>query len=240
MELKSQLQATKDELLALTERLPEQKIFSPQDCQEVLRRGHKASGMYKIKPKYSPEEFWAWCDLTTSGGGWTHVLNRFDGSVDFLRNWTDYKMGFGDLSGEFWLGLEYLYHLTGSKQNELLFELVDWDMTKINAGYNKFIIGNEGEGYELKSVGKFPYGTDDSMSQHVNMKFSTPDKDQSPGKCALAFKASWWHKNCFDSQLTGVYADRGLGKNNQNIYWNSFHAPPYSLKQIRMMIRPVD
>ena len=30
--------------------------------------------------------------------------NRYDGSVDFARNWTSYENFFGDFNGEFWLG----------------------------------------------------------------------------------------------------------------------------------------
>ena len=38
--------------------------------------------------------------------------SRQNGSINFHRNWTDYKEGFGDLSGEFWLGNEILRCLT--------------------------------------------------------------------------------------------------------------------------------
>ena len=32
------------------------------------------------------------------------IQKRIDGSVDFYRNWTDYKTGFGNVSADYWLG----------------------------------------------------------------------------------------------------------------------------------------
>lgn len=52
--------------------------------------------------------------------GWTVIQRRTDGSVDFYRDWNDYKAGFGDVEGEFWLGNDHIYQLTNQGEFQLL------------------------------------------------------------------------------------------------------------------------
>ena len=40
------------------------------------------------------------------------IHNRVDGVVNFMRNWLDYKHGFGNLATEFWMGLEKMHMIT--------------------------------------------------------------------------------------------------------------------------------
>jgi ficolin len=44
-------------------------------------------------------------DQTTDEGGWTVFQNKINGEENFIRDWNDYKKGFGDLNGEFGLGM---------------------------------------------------------------------------------------------------------------------------------------
>ena len=76
-----------------------------KNCAEVYKSGDKISGVYKINPD-GLGEFEVFCDQKTAGGGWTVFQKRRDGSVDFFRAWDDYKRGFGNLNGQFWLGLD--------------------------------------------------------------------------------------------------------------------------------------
>src|SRR6218665_4121910 len=47
---------------------------------------------------------------------WIVFLYRFDGSVAFNRTWADYHNGFGNVTGEYWLGLEKLTQMTNNGQ----------------------------------------------------------------------------------------------------------------------------
>ena len=56
-----------------------------------------------------------YCDQTTAGGGWTVIQEKMDGSVNSNSTQDDYKHGFGNLVGEFWLGLDKINRLTRNK-----------------------------------------------------------------------------------------------------------------------------
>ncbi|XP_060591727.1 ficolin-1-like, partial [Ruditapes philippinarum] len=74
------------------------------DCADVQYHFPTAiSGQHKIKLWKSRDLLTVVCDMETEGGGWTVFQNRFDGSVDFYRNSTEYENGFGSLDKEFWL-----------------------------------------------------------------------------------------------------------------------------------------
>ena len=77
---------------------------------------------------------------------------RFDGSVDFYRNWAEYRDGFGDLNGEFWLGNDKVSKMTEQGDWELRVDLGDWSnpILKAYANYNMFRLGSSTERYKLQ------------------------------------------------------------------------------------------
>ena len=108
--------------------------------------------MYDIDPD-GLGTFKVWCDMK-NGEGWTVVQRRQDGSEDFYRGWSDYKAGFGDVNGEFWLGLDKIHRLSNSGENVLRIDLWDFDGTTAYAIYTTFFVASEADNYRL-NVGDF-------------------------------------------------------------------------------------
>ena len=119
-----------------------------KNCAEYYKAGLRTSCVYTIKPD-DQLPFDVYCDQENAGGGWTVFQKRLNGSVDFYRDWADYKQGFGDLSGEFWLGLDKIHRLTSQTNNELRVDLEDFDGNTGFAEYDAFTVANEGANYEL-------------------------------------------------------------------------------------------
>ena len=104
--------------------------------------------MYTIDPDGSGA-FDVYCDHSAPGGGWTVFQKRLDGSVDFYRGWNDYKLGFGNLNGEFWLGLDKIHRLTKSERCKLRVDLEDTAGKTAYAEYDMFAVTSERTKYQL-------------------------------------------------------------------------------------------
>ena len=100
------------------------------------------------------DAFDVFCDQTTGGGGWLVIQKRMDGSVDFYRGWAEYKRGFGNLNGEFWLGLDKTRRMTSSGGYKLRVDLEDFSRNTVYAEYGLFAVGSEGTKYQL-TVGSY-------------------------------------------------------------------------------------
>lgn len=119
----------------------------------MYKSGERINGVYTIDPDNSGA-FDVFCDQTTADGGWTVLRKRLDGSVDFSsRGWPDYKRGFGNLNGEFWLGLDKINRLTKVK-NRLRVDLEDTQGKTAYAEYDYFAVSSERSNYKL-SLGTY-------------------------------------------------------------------------------------
>ncbi|NXO66380.1 FCN2 protein, partial [Phainopepla nitens] len=110
----------------------------PIDCASIYYNGLRRSGIYSILPSVRGVPIEVLCEMDTEGGGWTVIQRRQDGSVDFNRTWNEYKEGFGDLNGEFWLGNDNIHRMTSQGDYSLRIDLEDWNNKHKHAFYQVF------------------------------------------------------------------------------------------------------
>ncbi|XP_028391590.1 ryncolin-1-like [Dendronephthya gigantea] len=206
-----------------------------KSCYDLYLSGVKNDGVYTIDPD-GLGSFKVSCDMSKDGGGWTVFQRRQDGSQDFYLGWSDYKAGFGDLNGEFWLGLDKIHRLTKSGQNVLRVDLMDFNGDKRYAKYGKFSVADESNKYRL-NIGSYSGNADDSLKYQNGTQFTTRDKDNDGGtaNCAKRWTGGWWYANCAHSNLNGLYL--GKGKNHYSgVHWRGWKMD--SLKNVDMKMRP--
>ncbi|XP_076467469.1 ficolin-1-like isoform X2 [Babylonia areolata] len=171
---------------------------------------------------------------------WMVFLRRHDGSVDFYRDWLAYQDGFGNIMGEFWLGLEALHHITNTASYRLHVDLGDWEGNSREAVYTNFFVGPVTHNYPLYL--QFEHGTaNDSMSGVAGSPFSTMDRDHdSSGRknCAEKMHGAWWYQACSQANLCGRYYNSSRAPAKDGVIWKAWRATSYSLKFAQLRIRP--
>ncbi|XP_043209075.1 angiopoietin-related protein 7-like [Amphibalanus amphitrite] len=213
-----------------------------RDCSDLPV--DSPSGVYLLRPsgniRQPPVE--AYCDMATAGGNWTVIQRRADiqPHQDFYLGWNDYKDGFGNVTKEFWWGLEHVYQLTSSgRRYELRIDLEAFDGNRSYATYQQFRISSEEDGYTL-SCTDYSGTAGGGLRWNVNEKFSTRDRDQdgwSAVHCAQSRQGPWWYDSvCGGSSLNGRYRDGGKW-DWTGIWWNTWRRGE-SLKKTDMKIRP--
>ena len=167
---------------------------------------------------------------------------RMDGTVDFYRNWADYVKGFGDLNGEFWLGLNKIHRLTTAQSTgstALRVDMKDFNGITRYAKYTTFRILDSSRKYQLNIAGYSGTAGDD-LVYHSGRKFTTKDQDNDRGSsrnCAVTYKGAWWYNNCHRSNLNGKYLSGHHTSFADGINWNSWKGYHYSLKTTEMKLR---
>ena len=240
------------------------------NTDETYNEAYNNSGLYRISPEGGCE-FLVFCDMclaSDKGRGWIVVQRRVDDSLSFeLKLWEDYKRGFGDYLGNYWIGLQTLHQITSSGDYDLFvgFSLTSFGHTR-RAFYTKFTIGSEEEGYKMdytyfdttRSSGL----STDHLSKHKGDKFSTLDRDNdevSAYDCANGISAGdvantqhyggWWFGDpgnhgsissaCYQSNLNGKYYSNGVDNIGNGLKWGNAAPNSVSLLKTIMAIRRV-
>ncbi|XP_065923123.1 uncharacterized protein [Magallana gigas] len=137
------------------------EIFS--DCKDLKLFGNDSDGLYTVYPDPLTETpVVVYCDMTTDAGGWTVFQHRRDGSVYFFQSWDSYKNGFGEPSGEHWIGNDNLHKLTTLGTTDLYVRLEAFSGDWYFAKYGDFSVADESDGYRLRlKAGSYEGNADD-------------------------------------------------------------------------------
>lgn len=119
------------------------------------------------------------------------VQQNIGGSNFFNRSWSEFKVGFNDTRGNYWLGNDYLSELTQTGRYKLRFDLQRHDNSRwLYAEYSTFLVYGEAFNYRLHVSGYSGTTGYDAMSKHNQMMFTTWDRDNDPWTNGL------YHNNC--------------------------------------------
>ena len=134
------------------------------------------------------------------------IQQNINGSNAFNRSWAEFKAGFNDSSGNYWLGNDLLSQLTLRGRYKLRFDLQSYSNTSnwYFVEYSTFRVQTEADNYRLTVAGYSGNAYDSFGSvYHNRMMFSTYDRDNDrwPSNCAASRGGGFWYNACDAVQI---------------------------------------
>ncbi|XP_013412443.1 fibrinogen-like protein A isoform X1 [Lingula anatina] len=140
-------------------------------------------------------------------------MRRYDNTMNFNRNWAEYKHGFGDPRLQFWMGNEALYALTNQGDYSMLVDMLSCNGRYYYVKWNLFRIKNEATKYAVDAITLESYNTTSTagLEEIRGHPFGTTDNinTYSPNTnktCAKQHGGGWWFLTCTGFHLTGNYS----------------------------------
>uniref|UniRef100_H2XRG5 Fibrinogen C-terminal domain-containing protein n=1 Tax=Ciona intestinalis TaxID=7719 RepID=H2XRG5_CIOIN len=211
-------------------------VYDIRNCKQIHDHGNRESGIYKVYSS-NQRKLTVYCDMDTDGGGWTVFQRREDGSVNFYRNWKEYRTGFGEPDQEFWMGEDNLHYLSGEEKYELRVEMRNCVNVTKYAQY-RYVEYYKIHIYSVVENNNYIY-SGNSLAIHNGQPFSAYDNDQDiyGSNCAFRDKGAWWYKGCHHANLNGLYQPCKVAWTSAS--WYSFDDEHQGLRFIEMKVRPL-
>jgi len=132
------------------------------------------------------------------------IQQHVDDSSFFDRSWNEFRVGFGDPSGNFWLGNEQIHQLSKDGRCKLRFDVRQQSTTAwFWAEYSTFIVADETNDYQLTVAGFSGNVNYDAFGQDNGNVFATSDRDVAAG-CAQSRGGGFWYNNCGNARVNAA------------------------------------
>ena len=138
------------------------------------------------------------------------LVQQNDGEAGFFfQKWEDYNDGFGEKSGNYWIGNHRLHRLTKYGRYQLKVELKGDGEEWLHAWYRDFRVGTERSNYKLRVSGFYGAsdGVQDALSKLNGMLFSTFDRDNDnieDENAAESCGGGFWYAQKFECSLNAA------------------------------------
>ncbi|XP_060068682.1 microfibril-associated glycoprotein 4-like [Ylistrum balloti] len=201
-----------------------------RSCDDHFKVGRLKSGVYTISPD-DVNTFDVYCDMENGDGGWIVLQRRFNGLVLFNRSFAEYENGFGELYGEFWIGLKKM-HILAHSSRKVKFNLQALNGTWLPLEYNSFYISNASQQYTLHVSNHTNGFCAESFEYNNGKVFSTYDRD-SRG-CAASRFGGFWYNGCTYLNINGHF---GLLNDESGVIEHRFYSGYVNFQKTIMMIQ---